>query len=117
MTKLQRLLALEAALIVAEDCFQGYPETQQIVFMNTDQHNTRQLLLSASGYCYHSGTRTLDEFRELYGFHPLNYPEFFLVTKYKRVCVHEQFREWCKDQFQMVHNNYARLGLRCGNSQ
>ena len=84
---------------------------------DTEVSNTRQLLLSASGYCYHSGNRTLDEFKEMYGFHPLNYPEYFLVTKYKRVCVHDAFRQWCKDQFDDKRANWARLGLRCGNSQ
>ncbi len=68
-------------------------------------------LLLASGYCYHSGTKSVTEFIEMFHFHPANYHKFFRISKYNRVSVTDEYREWCKVQFQMTRNNYARLEI------
>jgi hypothetical protein len=69
-------------------------------------------LLSASGYLYRNGYRTLGEFTELFGFDPRQHSRYFRVYSNGIVWALPLFAEHCRNVFANRRMDAIAMGIR-----
>jgi len=72
------------------------------------------VIRKTGGYKYRNGTRTVEEFKKIFGIDPTQYPDLWRITDSGLVIQLEQHNKEYDEYLYRVARNWQAIGIRSG---